>query len=586
MRTRVLAVAAVCFIGCEQATPPTHGGILPPISGSTGYQHRAIELSGGTLVIAGGGRFAVASDPDNDRLWVVDLSNGTLRGKIVLPDGSQPQRLVEDGSGRVRVALRGSGQVATVSASQMSVLGIEEACPEVRGITWSKSTSSLLVACAGGELVTLGSSGRTVATPATDLRDVVEARGKLWVSRFRAANLVEVAADGTGAAQVELPSVGIGGTASSFVPAVAWRTISASDGRIFTVHQRVVDGSIGAIQVPAAPPARPYYQNTCASSIVHSTVSVLDDGKVTGSADIAGVLPIDLAISPDNQEMAIAQPGSRQVQRLAISAVTQGVRGGICAPNFPDVAPVGQVTGVAYTPQNSLVVHTREPSAVWILGPSQARSQKQILLTGATVSSPGHALFHDATGAIACASCHPEGGDDGHVWTLFSQTVRTQSLAGGVIETAPFHWSGAIPNLQSLLDDTFVTRMGAAPPTSPVVASLSSFMESIPRPKVAAPAAMDVMEHGRTLFNDAAIGCSNCHSGEALTNNTTVDVGTGGRFQVPSLRGVSLRGPWMHDGCAATLKDRFGPCGGKSHGNLAGLAPGDIDALVSYLGTL
>ena len=41
----------------------------------------------------------------------------------------------------------------------------------------------------------------------------------------------------------------------------------------------------------------------------------------------------------------------------------------------------------------------------------------------------------------------------------------------------------------------------------------------------------------------------------------------GGAFQVPSLVGIGTRGPFMHDGCAATLRDRFNPaCGGAQHG--------------------
>jgi cytochrome c peroxidase len=36
----------------------------------------------------------------------------------------------------------------------------------------------------------------------------------------------------------------------------------------------------------------------------------------------------------------------------------------------------------------------------------------------------------------------------------------------------------------------------------------------------------------------------------------TVDVGTGSALQVPSLHGLALRAPYMHDGCAETLLDR------------------------------
>ena len=49
-----------------------------------------------------------------------------------------------------------------------------------------------------------------------------------------------------------------------------------------------------------------------------------------------------------------------------------------------------EVTGVAYTPQNDLVVHTRTPMAVWLLGKAGGpRTQQQILLSSAQVKSTG-----------------------------------------------------------------------------------------------------------------------------------------------------------------------------------------------------
>ena len=43
----------------------------------------------------------------------------------------------------------------------------------------------------------------------------------------------------------------------------------------------------------------------------------------------------------------------------------------------------------------------------------------------------------------------------------------------------------------------------------------------------------------------------------------------------------------MHDGCAATLRDRFNPaCGGDRHGVTAQLISGQIDDLVAYLSSL
>ena len=66
-------------------------------------------------------------------------------------------------------------------------------------------------------------------------------------------------------------------------------------------------------------------------------------------------------------------------------------------------------------------------------------------------------------------------------------------------------------------------------------------------------------------------------------------MGTGGAFQVPSLRGGSLRGPFMHDGCAEDMLARFTlpDCGGgDQHGHTSQLSSDQLGDLIAYLSTL
>jgi cytochrome c peroxidase len=89
------------------------------------------------------------------------------------------------------------------------------------------------------------------------------------------------------------------------------------------------------------------------------------------------------------------------------------------------------------------------------------------------------------------------------------------------------------------------------------------------------------------LFESAELGCVTCHNGALLTNNQRVNVGTSGSFKVPSLRGVGARAPFMHDGCAGTLTERFTKCGNSQlHGKTAQLDAIQIADLVAYLETL
>jgi hypothetical protein len=66
-------------------------------------------------------------------------------------------------------------------------------------------------------------------------------------------------------------------------------------------------------------------------------------------------------------------------------------------------------------------------------------------------------------------------------------------------------------------------------------------------------------------------------------------VGTGLKLQVPSLRGLAWRGPFMHDGCANTLAGRFDAAtcgGGDKHGVTSHLMPAQIADLTAYLSSL
>ena len=71
-------------------------------------------------------------------------------------------------------------------------------------------------------------------------------------------------------------------------------------------------------------------------------------------------------------------------------------------------------------------------------------------------------LFHrDAESGLSCASCHPDGSDDGHVWQFSGQGMRrTQPVDVSLAGTAPFHWDGSLREVKDLMGEVFVNRMG------------------------------------------------------------------------------------------------------------------------------
>jgi len=189
---------------------------------------------------------------------------------------------------------------------------------------------------------------------------------------------------------------------------------------------------------------------------------------------------------------------------------------------------------------------------------------------------------------LACASCHPEGGDDGSTWDLSGEgQLRTQSLRGGVAGTEPLHWRGEHGDFNSLAEDVMFRGMQGPKLHDAQVVALERLINAIPAWKAPVVEDRTAVGRGRAVFENAAVTCATCHSGPRLTNNETVDVGTGGEFQVPSLLGLSRRAPFMHNGCAPNLTDRFTDCGGgDAHGAVSQLAPADFSDLITYLGSL
>jgi cytochrome c peroxidase len=251
-----------------------------------------------------------------------------------------------------------------------------------------------------------------------------------------------------------------------------------------------------------------------------------------------------------------------------------------CSPE--SFAVEGEPTAVAWDGNGRVVVQSREPAQIQVIGGPTVR------LSDDSRADTGLALFHmNAQNSISCSSCHAEGGEDARVWQFAGIGARrTQSLAGGAMGRAPFHWDGELEDFSALVHEVFVSRMSGPRPNQAQIAHFADWLDTIAAPATATVDA-DAAQRGLALFNDPGVGCADCHSGPDLTNNESHDVGTGQAFQVPSLVGIGARAPFLHDGCAPTLRDRFGACGGGDlHGKTSHLSPAQIDDLVAYLESL
>src|SRR4051812_11672008 len=155
---RLAAVLAVVgsLSTCGPDPAPTSGNGPPLfVSNSPGQQQHALQISGGTVQIAGAGQFAAIVDADLARVWIIDLGRWAISNTVDLPPGSAPGRMAVDGDGYLYIALRTLGEVAKISTPAGEVVSTRAVCGDPRGLTWDPKARVMRIACADGSLVTL-----------------------------------------------------------------------------------------------------------------------------------------------------------------------------------------------------------------------------------------------------------------------------------------------------------------------------------------------------------------------------------------------------------------------------------------------
>jgi hypothetical protein len=598
-----------------------------------------LPISGGTLSVLSDSSAAIVADPERDRISVVDLTSLSLRHTVALLPGDEPGRSVEDAQKHIHVALRRGGAVVSIDPLTGAILDRRAVCKAPRGIAFEMATGLLHVACAEGKLVSLPAQGgaavRTLTLEA-DLRDVLVRGTELWVTRFKSAEVLRVSSVGTLDKRMKIPQaqgalsqptkIDESGHLGVFKPVLlnpgtAWRAVANAAGGAVIVHQESVADEIEITEPSVSGSA---YgggsDNVGCGGIVKNVVSmVAPDGSVVSKPFNGSPLPVDIAFSADQAWVAVAHAGPADFAaprpsvvfpatdgptsggsvsfggsfRNAVTIMSLASLGNSDPCAFPEAGVFSEhpVTAVAFASNGRVLAQTRQPAQLLVVQDVHDGAPITIALPGESRADTGHDLFHlDSGGGIACASCHPEGGEDGRTWR-FTGTGdrRTQPLNVGLRDTAPFHWAGDLAGVGDLMNEVFVGRMGGVRESAPRVSALSEWLFSIKAPAAIRDAGDEAAVRGQELFRSAEVGCTTCHSGAKLTNNESMAVDTvaNSKLQVPSLVAIGYRAPFMHNGCAATLADRFNPaCGGNAHGNTASLGEAQRNDLVAYLESL
>jgi cytochrome c peroxidase len=210
----------------------------------------------------------------------------------------------------------------------------------------------------------------------------------------------------------------------------------------------------------------------------------------------------------------------------------------------------------------------------------------------------GAILFNDVKlspdGARACATCHPGGGSDGKVYRDGEPVPpgtaggwRTLALRG-VWQTAPYLWDNSATTLSQAVDRMLAVEMRGAKLEGREREALETYVLSLSpfdRGRVGPDGVPiePVTLSARRGYAVAEKNCLGCHKPPAYVRLLKYDVGTGGAFAVPTLRGASAGGPYGHDGRWPDLETAIHAIA--DHEKLA-ITPDELKQLVDYLNLL
>ena len=218
-----------------------------------------------------------------------------------------------------------------------------------------------------------------------------------------------------------------------------------------------------------------------------------------------------------------------------------------------------------------------------------------------TPAQQGEAQFHNSRlsldGWLSCHSCH----SDGHTGDFVNDNFGDDSIGApkripsllGTADTAPWSWRGSEQNLAAQIRKSLYQTMrggGDQRFQEEDVQALNSFVQSLsPAPGIAVAQnrpSTAAVERGRQLFETN--NCLECHPAPNFAAPLVVDVGLSdelgqSKFNPPSLRGVSQRRQFFHDGSAKSLKDVFLEF---AHPRETTWSDYEVEDLVHYLETL
>lgn len=606
MKRSLLLVALAA--GCHERTAApleVAPAPLPPVCAVASALRVAPTSSSSSSSLAlarlGARRVALLADEDDATLRLIDLDTHTVTASA--PLGAGPAHVIVDRRGRVQVSLPDLDRVVELTVTAAGALeecGRLETPPEPRALALFEDT---LLVTSRDALTLFGTTKKTIALSSDPAGILVT--GSTALVAHRTGSLVSVVALDRKSVAREI--------------SLAWRdrvllgSTPVGDMPRFAVQAHALARVGERVMIPMvlAYPGDPHLEVTTTTAY--------------GAASVHG---ID-AYFPHEAAVASLHPtGAKRRIRVDHETVDEGaqrVSRGRMAPAQPpcllprSAAVHGEDLVVACLGLDRLLVHRGDselgrterlrievpsgPIAVAVDGDDAVVWSQfaRVLSVVSLVNDSrdvipiardrardvawleGRKTFHTpvAFDGRACASCHPDGGDDGLVWATPHGLLQPPALAGR-LDTAPFGWLGAAPSLEAHIGET-MKRLMAKPMPAATMDSLVLYLRSLERERERRP--LDVLaKKGRALFVSTEVGCASCHYDDGRgADGLKHDVGTGGAFDTPALTSIGASGPYMHDGRYASLRQVVAL---ETMGTTKHLSDDDVTALVAYLKTL
>jgi hypothetical protein len=609
-RPAVESNARLASLGSSAACARVRGGDLPT----------PLSRQGSTIALAtrGGSTLAYAADEDDDAIHTMDVD--APRELAVTPLGGTPSQVLVLADGRVAVALRDKNRIAIYEPREHADEPLELRCEasvfaEPVALAATPDARNIAVVSAWGRRISLLDSGSLAsafdATLARDPRSVVvdDDGRRAFVTHAIGGKIsvVDLTAAAHGVRSIDVRVGGpFGGASRAASQGFALATLHDGSrlARVLAPMTSVDPGPAQATSVyggasswgpPAVMPLvavidagteKPFAQTTANSGALDKPCVLPRAAATFGSELLVTCLGLDALVDFDARGQ---NPARVERRRWKIAPGPNGVA--------IDEAHARAVVWSQFARELS-VVDLRENSAP-IARAAAARRQDSRMTS---VLARGRALFHATQDprisgdGRACASCHPDGREDGLTWSTPVGPRQTIMLAGRIAGTGPYGWFGASRTVKEHVTHTLhrLGGQGMADGDRADFDALIAYVTSLRGPNLQSgrvdSSKAALASRGREIFFGERQGCASCHTGGG-TDGQQHDVGSGNviesslRFDTPSLQFIGGTAPYFHDGRYPTLVDLLEKSDG-TMGHTLHLGTEDTLALAAFLETL